>query len=136
MREIKFRGNVKYNGNHLFSGDWVYGSLIIKSNGVFIYVIEEDEYGNIVREFEVEVIPETVGQFTGLKDRNGKEIFEGDILQRILIYGGREVGRDNVSVIFKDESFQFLWQDKNITRMINLMGGFEVIGNIHDNGTN
>ena len=43
-----FRGKVKYNGNHLFAEDWVYGSLIIKSKGTFIYVIEEDEFGNTI----------------------------------------------------------------------------------------
>jgi len=76
MRDIKFRGKVKYNGNHLHSGDWVYGSYILKYACSFIYVIEEDEFGNIVREFEVEVIPETVGQYTGMKDKNGVEIYE------------------------------------------------------------
>lgn len=78
-REILFRGQVKYNGNHLFTWDWVYGSLIVKTGRTFIHVIEEDSLGNIVREFDVEVIPETVGQFTEYTDRNGVKIFEDDI---------------------------------------------------------
>ena len=78
-REIKFKAKVKYNGNHLLVNSWVFGSVIYKTSGVFIYVIEEDDFGNVIREFETEVINETVCQFTGLKDKNGVDVFEGDV---------------------------------------------------------
>ena len=122
-REILFRGQIKYNGNHLFAGEWVEGSLIVKTKGVFIYVIEKDQFGNIVREFEVEVVPETVGQFTGLTDKNGVRIFEGDIVKttkRIgvcVFYLGCFVIDDLKETTDHDSSSPLLW---------------EVIGNIHD----
>lgn len=73
MREIKFRGFhadergktiIKLNGKEI-RGKWLYGDL--HTDGPYI-----NEY---------KVIPETVGQFTGLTDKNGKEVWEGDILK-------------------------------------------------------
>ena len=130
MREILFRGKRKGNGK------WVEGGYFS------IQPIENEEPLNIIVDGSVSyhiVDPDTVGQFTGLTDKNGKRIFEGDIVAQSW-YDFDEPADDCFGeVIFSvaDCSFSVLCFDKSAIMSMGQGCAYhwevEVIGNIHDN---
>lgn len=135
-REIKFRGK-RVNG-----GEWVYGMTISngtikrKINNIFFEVAENKWVG---------VLPETLGQYTGLRDKDGKEIYEGDILKTPrgfigqVVFGRAEeecrhkvFGRMVIDcyttygwIFVRGDGYRCAIDDE-------LLEG-EIIGNIHDN---
>lgn len=122
MREIKFRGQT-------WDGEWVYGSFVDAGSDTFIW-----------KQQPIRVNPETVGQYTGLKDKNGREIYEGDIVEvkdrRYELHGIGIVEWDKENglwmIYFPDTQGATMlrdWLPKEYEASLSI----KVIGNVYEN---
>lgn len=127
MREIKFRGK------SVDSGQWLHGNLC--QLGDSCWIARHPEGRNdarlvvttyLVIDDWLEVIPETVGQYTGLKDKRGKEIYEGDIVRTIWGYAQILFFEDGAYVFKGPKNHNFLNEREITDRQI------EIIGNVFE----
>lgn len=132
MRKILFRGKTD-------KGEWVVGNLMVYYDGSASII----ESSTSLNTFHV-ILPETVGQYTGLTDKNGKKIFEGDIIKQEYYLDRKE--RAIISVVEYGISYGYYdacgvyqrFRDGSGTAMLSVgtnngVVWCEVIGNIYDN---
>ena len=129
MREILFRGK------RVDNGEWIQGDIVqFPVHGVVRIVEQEPSYK------DAEVDSDTVGQYTGLTDKNGRKIFEGDIIHleySQVFFGGEYFGEYTAEVSYKEGCF-VTDGTNNGDEIETPLSGFdndelEIIGNIHDN---
>jgi uncharacterized phage protein (TIGR01671 family) len=115
MRTIKFRGRTN-------EGNWVFGDLLTNQSEILAY---KGQYS---------VDKDTIGQFTGLLDKNGKEIYEGDIIEgqryrHVIRYEEKETAF--MAVLLPE--YSWVRNDCHISQEWVIEFGKRVVGNIHDN---
>lgn len=118
-----------WRGKRLHNDEWALGCLIRSNSKAMILVLDE----NTNRMSGTAVDPSTLGECTGKRDKNGKLIFEGDIIKAIwqqLNITSTVIGivkYDNADFILETDDYYFFFEDNIFSAEC------EVIGNIHDN---
>ena len=114
-----------YRGKRVDTGEWVEGSLI--GNDVIVGKIVEFEEDYFCTEFWYKVDPETVGQFTGIADKKGKKLFEGDVYS---------MGEKNILYVVIFDKSQFIGKqvgNRSLAGLEYWKSDIEIVGSVHDN---
>lgn len=123
MRKILFRGKAIYDGYGHKDGDWFSGNLIEEIRpGYMDYYINPKTNGR-----KIMVYMETVSQYIGLKDYNGNEVFEGDIIQ------DRDDGTLGLVYCWDNDEQSFKIEFNDIVVSAEDMSHYQIVGNKWDN---
>lgn len=132
MRQIKFRGRT-------LPDTWIYGNLVKIDDDCRIQFkdsIKDEDTGKSMEFYRsVSVDESTVGQFTGLLDRNGKEIYEGDVVDVISFFTvprDKEMGRTRAVIEFDKDQASFCAKGRKIRFAMTCANNMEIVGNIHE----
>lgn len=123
MREILFRAKL------LFNGMWVYGCFVNSDFNGYEQIVSSADGAMY------DIVSETLGQYTGLGDKNGRKIFDGDIVRVLLSWDGDDV-MDIGRVFYSEELCGFYRTSKVFgdgCPSMTYTDEYEVIGNIYDN---
>lgn len=134
-REILFRGK------RVDNGEWVHGKGLQQCKdelgneivAIFTDIVKSEKYIKKEGRYTLYYMPvkaETLGQYTGLKDKNGKKVFEGDLLEVANRKRDKECIAD---VIFLDGAFLLHFPNEDLLDIKEVSECWVVIGNIHDN---
>ena len=114
-----------YRGKRLDNGQFIEGSLI--GNDVIVGKIVEFEEDYFCTEFWYKVDPETVGQFTGMTDKKGKKLFEGDVYS---------MGEKNILYVVIFDKSQFIGKqvgNRSLAGLEYWKSDIEIVGSVYDN---
>ncbi|HBM3493386.1 TPA: hypothetical protein LWK38_002928 [Listeria innocua] len=132
MREIEFRGK------RIDNGEWVYGNLMqFEDSATFIFVDERKgastlTYAHFIINNMHAIDEKTVGQYTVLKDKNGKKIFEGDIVN-ISVYDRLDWSSIKGKVVFLNGAWLVVDVGHFAITLQSETNEIEIIGNVHEN---